>query len=79
MVQLYHAGPIRYVSVIMSDERKSTLGPDALAILLEKLDSVMVEAARLRREVTRQLSEQRAGQQQRITAPPRRKRPSRKR
>ena len=57
----------------MADER-TTLGPEALSALLMKLDEVMVEAERLRREVSRQLAEQRAGQQQRITQPPRRKR-----
>ena len=62
----------------MSDEG-GTLGPDVLSALLLKLDEVMVEAERLRREVSRQLAEQRADQQQRITEPPRRKRPARQR
>ena len=63
----------------MVDERRQTLGPEALAALLEKLDEVMAEAERLRQEVSRQLSTQRADQQQRITPSPRRKRPSRRR
>jgi hypothetical protein len=59
----------------MADERKPTvLGPGALTSLLAKLDDVMAEAARLRDEVSRQLSEQRGQQQQKITSPP----PSRK-
>ena len=62
----------------MADERQS-LGPEALSALLVKLDEVMVEAERLRREVSRQLAEQRADQQQRITQPTRRARPARKR
>jgi hypothetical protein len=62
----------------MADERQ-TLGPEALSALLVKLDEVMAEAERLRREVSRQLAEQRADQQQRITQPPRRKRTARKR
>ena len=62
----------------MVDERR-TLGPDALASLLHKLDEVMAEAERLRQQVSRQLSTQRADQQQRITPPAKRKRPSRKR
>ena len=54
----------------MADERKIALGPGALAALLEKLDDVMAEAARLRAEVSRQLAEQRSRQQQKITEPP---------
>jgi hypothetical protein len=57
----------------MAEERQ-TLGPEALAALLVKLDEVMVEAERLRREVSRQLAEQRADQQQRVTQPPPRRR-----
>jgi hypothetical protein len=53
----------------MADERKIALGPGALASLLEKLDDVMAEAARLRAEVSRQLTEQRGRQQQKITQP----------
>lgn len=63
----------------MADDRRQGLGPEALAALLAKLDEVMAEAERLRQEVSRQLSAQRADQQQRITAPPPRKRPARKR
>jgi hypothetical protein len=63
----------------MPDERKHTLDPAALAALLSKLDSVMAEAQRLRKEITRQLSEQRADQQQTLSQPSRRKRSPRKR
>jgi hypothetical protein len=63
----------------MSDERHPPLGPDALGDLLQKLNEVMDEAERLRREVSRQLSEQRAGQQQQLTETSRRKRRSPKR
>jgi hypothetical protein len=60
----------------MADERKPiALGTGALASLLAKLDDVMAEAARLRDEVSRQLAEQRARQQQRITSPPSRRKP----
>ena len=45
-------------------ERRVPLTPERLATLLDKLDDVMAEAARLRREVTRQLSEHRHGLQQ---------------
>ena len=44
-------------------DRRVPLTPERLATLLDKLDDVMAEAARLRREVTRQLSEQRRGVQ----------------
>ena len=55
----------------MADERK-------LAEVLAKLNEVMAEAERLRREVSRQLAEQRGSQQQQITPPPKRKRTPRK-
>lgn len=45
-------------------DRRVPLTPERLATLLDKLDDVMAEAARLRREVTRQLFEQRRGLQQ---------------
>lgn len=48
----------------MSDRQ---LTPEVLAALLEKLNEVMAEAGRLRREVTRQLSDQRRTIQQRVT------------
>jgi len=49
----------------MASDRQP-LTPERLAQLLEKLSEVMDEAARLRREVTRQLTEQRRGVQQNV-------------
>jgi hypothetical protein len=46
---------------------RPTLTPERLAQLLEKLNDVMGEAARLRREITRQLEEQRRTIQQKLT------------
>jgi hypothetical protein len=43
----------------MADGGGNVLRPDELAALLDRLDEVMAEAARLRREVTRQLEENR--------------------
>jgi len=43
------------------------LTPEVLAQLLAKLNDVMDEATRLRRQVTRELSEQRRGVQQKVT------------
>lgn len=51
---------------------RQNLTPERLAQLLAKLNDVMSEAERLRREVTRQLSEQRRSIQQKLV-------PSRKR
>ena len=56
----------------MADERK-------LAEVLAKLNDVMAEAERLRRDVSRQLAEQRGSQQQKISPTPRRKRSARTR
>jgi uncharacterized membrane protein len=58
----------------MSDDRKrAMLSPTQLSELLNKLDEVMSEAQRLRHQVTRQLSEQRRGEQQRVTTTARRR------
>ena len=43
------------------------LTPERLSELLNRLDEVMTEAARLRREITRQLNNQRRDQQQKVT------------
>jgi hypothetical protein len=51
---------------------RQPLTPERLAQLLEKLNDVMGEAARLRREVTRQLAEQRHSVEQKLTPPRRR-------
>ena len=46
---------------------RQTLTPDRLAQLLEKLNDVMGEAERLRREISRQLEEQRRSILQKVT------------
>ena len=46
---------------------RQLLTPERLAQLLEKLNDVMAEAARLRREVSRQLVEQQGTVQQKVT------------
>jgi hypothetical protein len=43
------------------------LTPERLSELLGRLDEVMTDAARLRREITRQLNEQRRDEQQKVT------------
>ena len=50
----------------MADEGRP-VGPEHLKQVLERLDEVLAEAARLRKEVIRQLTEQRADQQQHVT------------
>ena len=46
----------------------SPITSEHLKQVLDRLDDVLAEAARLRKEVVRQLTEQRAGQQQHLTA-----------
>ena len=48
-------------------------GVDALKQVLDRLNDVMAEAARLRKEVIRQLDEHRAGQQQQLSSGRKRK------
>jgi hypothetical protein len=43
------------------------LTPERLSELLGRLDEVMTDAARLRREITRQLNDQRREEQQKVT------------
>ena len=43
------------------------LSAEQMAAVLAKLDEVMAEAARLRREITKQLVDQRRAQQQKIS------------
>jgi len=43
------------------------LTPERLTVLLQKLNDVMTEASRLRREITRQLDDQRRAIQQKLT------------
>ena len=49
----------------MADE--NPISSEHLREVLDRLNDVLVEAARLRKEVIRQLGEQRAGQQQHIS------------
>ena len=60
------------------------ISAENLKVVLDRLNEVLSEAARLRKEVIRQLGEQRAGQQQHLSARPlaaarKRKRVARKR
>jgi hypothetical protein len=50
----------------MADER-TPIASEHLKQVLDRLDDVLAEAARLRKEVVRQLIEQRADQQQHVT------------
>jgi hypothetical protein len=59
----------------MPDRRELT--PERLAQLRDKLDEVMGEAARLRREINRQLDDQRRSVQQKVT-PTRKRTPKRR-
>jgi hypothetical protein len=49
----------------MADD--STLTPERLSALLTRLDDVMSDAARLRKEITRQLNDQQRRDQQKVT------------
>ena len=46
----------------------ASLTPERLSELLSRLDEVMTEAARLRRQITKQLNDQRRESQQKVTA-----------
>jgi hypothetical protein len=61
----------------MADER-TPITSEHLKQVLDRLDDVLAEAARLRKEVVRQLTEQRANQQQHVTTR-KQKRPTQKR
>jgi hypothetical protein len=50
----------------MADER-TTISPERLKQVLDRLNDVLAEAARLRTEVMRQLTDQRASAQQHVT------------
>jgi hypothetical protein len=50
----------------MADDR-TPVASEHLKQVLDRLDDVLAEAARLRKEVVRQLTEQRADQQQHVT------------
>ena len=49
----------------MADD--STLTPERLSELLSRLDDVMSDAARLRKEITRQLNDQQRRDRQKLT------------
>jgi hypothetical protein len=49
------------------------LTPERLSQLLNRLDEVMTDAARLRRQITRQLNSQRRDAQQKVTVPRKRR------
>jgi hypothetical protein len=49
------------------------LTPERLSELLSRLNEVMTDAARLRRQITRQLNDQRRRLQPKLTAPRRRR------
>jgi hypothetical protein len=49
------------------------INSEHLKQVLDRLNEVLAEAARLRKEVIRQLGEQRAGQQQHLSGPRKRK------
>jgi len=61
------------VTLGLSSERMPALTPERLAELLSRLNDVMTDAARLRRQITRQLNDQRRRLQPKITAPRRRR------
>ena len=50
----------------MADDR-TPISSDHLKQVLDRLDDVLAEAARLRKQVVRQLTEQHAAQQQHVT------------
>jgi hypothetical protein len=54
------------------------LASENLKQVLDRLNDVLAEAARLRKEVIRQLGEQRAGQQQHLSGSRKRKSPPKK-
>jgi hypothetical protein len=51
----------------MPDSPRKTLTPSQLAEALQRLEEVMTEAARLRREITRQMAEQLRHQQMKVS------------
>jgi hypothetical protein len=62
----------------MADEQ-SPVTPENLKEVLDRLNDVLEEAARLRKDVIRQLSDQRASDQQHLNTGRKRKKPARKR
>ena len=71
-------GASAILTASMADGSGKELTPSELQAILEKLDDVLAEAARLREQIELQMKEQRRRQQQKISRPrrPRRKRSS---
>ena len=61
----------------MADDR-TPITSEHLKQVLDRLDDVLAEAARLRKEVVRQLTEQRASQQQHVTTRKRKRVPQKR-
>jgi hypothetical protein len=61
----------------MADERTPPITPENLKEVLARLNDVLEEAARLRKDVIRQLSDQREGDRQYLN-PPRKPNPASK-
>jgi hypothetical protein len=66
-LELYPAHDDRLSFTPHMPARPDPLTPERLALLLEKLNEVMAEASRLRKEVTRQFADQRRSLQQRLS------------
>jgi arsenate reductase-like glutaredoxin family protein len=62
----------------MAADERTPITSEKLKEVLDKLNDVLAEAARLRKEVIRQLADQRASQQQHVTATLKRKRATQK-
>jgi hypothetical protein len=73
VVELYRPTSWGVVFTTRMADYRPPFTSENLQQVLERLNDVMVEAARLRKEVIRQLGEQRAGQQQYLTAARKRK------
>ena len=71
-VELYGPPCRRYVPTIMPGVEKPKLTKSQFAEALARLDQVMEEAVRLRREITKQMAEQRAREPRTMMRPPRR-------
>jgi len=51
----------------MPEEPRKSLTPAQLSEVLDRLDQVMAEAARLRRQITKEMAAQRRRQQQKLS------------
>jgi hypothetical protein len=75
LVELYGFKVLSVVFTARMADDGSPITSEHLKQVLDRLDDVLAEAARLRKEVVRQLTEQRAGQQQHVTARKRKRAP----